>query len=47
MITITSRNAENIEMYPDSVVDNTTSFCVDLFHKIGHPAYIMLNYVQE
>ena len=47
MIEITSRSAEDNAIYSASVVDNATSFCIEIFHRIGHPEYIMMNHVQE
>ena len=47
MIKITSRGAEDNAMYSALVVNNTTSFCMELFHRIEHPEYTMMKHVQE
>ena len=47
MIAITSRSAEDNAIYSASVVDSATNFCMELFHIIGHPAYIMMKSVRE
>ena len=47
MIEITSQIAEDNEIYSASVVDSATSFCMEIFHRTGHPAYIMTKPVQK
>ena len=47
MIAITSQSAENNEIYSASVVEIATSFCMELFHRIGHPTYIMTKPIRE
>ena len=47
MIAITLLSAEDNAIYSALVVDSATSFCMELFHIIGHPAYIMIKYLRE
>ena len=47
MIAIMLRSAEDNAIYSASVVDSATSFCMELFHRIVHPAYIMTKPVRE
>ena len=47
MIAITLRSDEDNAIYSASVVDSATSFCMELFNRIRHPAYIMMKLVWE
>ena len=47
MIAITSQSDDDNAIYSASVVDSATSFFMEIFHRIGHPAYIMTKPVRE